>query len=177
MRRYKPLTGLRLGEPRTFSQLEEYFRLRWRVLREPLGYPRGAEKDDLDHAAFHVTARDRDDRLVGIGRVHFNDDDEAQIRFMATEPKRRRRGVGRAVAERLEQIAAKHGMKRIVLNARLEAVGFYECLGYTAVGPGPTLAPSVEHVRMEKSLVGSRKANEEATGSEERDSNRKRGAL
>lgn len=153
MRRYKPLTRLSVGEPRTFVQLEEYFRLRWRVLREPLGYPRGAEKDDLDHAAFHVTVRDRDDRLLGIGRLHFNDAEEAQIRFMATEPKRRRRGVGRTVIARLEEIAAKHGVKRIVLNARLDAVGFYERVGYRVVGAGPTLLGHVEHKRMEKELA------------------------
>lgn len=153
MRRYKQLTRLMVGEPRTFAQLEEYYRLRWRVLREPLGYGRGAEKDELDHAAFHVTVRDRDERLLGIGRLHFNDDDEAQIRFMATDPKRRRRGVGRTVIARLEEIASKHGKKRIVLNARLEAVGFYERVGYRVVGPGPTLLGHVEHKRMEKRLA------------------------
>lgn len=152
MRRYKPLTRLKLGEPRTIAQLDEYYRLRWRVLREPLGYPRGAERDDLDHAAFHVTVRDRDDRLLGIGRLHFNDDGEAQIRFMATDPRRRRRGVGRTVIARLEEIAAKHGKTRVVLNARLEAVGFYERVGYRVVGPGPTLLGHVEHQRMEKHL-------------------------
>lgn len=152
LRRYKQLTRLRIGEPRTPAQLEEYFRLRWRVLREPLGYARGAERDELDHAAFHVTARDRDDRLLGIGRLHFNDVAEAQIRYMATESKRRRRGVGRAVLARLEEIAAKHGVERIVLNARLDAVGFYERVGYRVVGPGPTLLGLVEHMRMEKQL-------------------------
>jgi ribosomal protein S18 acetylase RimI-like enzyme len=151
MRRYKPLTRLKVGEPRTFAQLDEYYRLRWRVLREPLGYPRGAERDDLDHAAFHVTVRDRDDRLLGIGRLHFNDAGEAQIRFMATDPRRRRRGVGRAVIARLEEIAAKNGKTRIVLNARLEAVGFYERLGYRVTGRGPTFG-QVEHQCMEKHI-------------------------
>ena len=153
MRRFKQLTRLKVGEPRTPAQLEEYFRLRWRVLREPLGLARGAERDELDHAAFHVTVRDRDDRLLGIGRLHFNDENEAQIRFMATEPKRRRRGVGRAVLARLEEIAAKHGKTRIVLHARLEAIGFYERVGYRVVGPGPTLLGRIEHKRMQKDLM------------------------
>lgn len=153
MRRYRQLTRLKIGEPRTPEQLEEYFRLRWRVLREPLGLPRGAERDDLDHAAFHVTVRDRDDRLLGIGRLHFNDEHEAQIRYMATEPKRRRRGVGRKVIARLEEIAAKHGVKRLVLNARLDAIAFYERVGYRIVGPGPLLLGQVEHKRMQKDLL------------------------
>ena len=40
----------------------------------------------------------------------------------------------------------------MVLNARLEAVGFYERLGYEVVGPGPTLYGQVEHKRMQKTL-------------------------
>ena len=142
-----------IDRPETSEQLEEYFELRWRILRAPWGQPRGSEQDDFDSTADHLTARDKNGRLVGIGRLHLNSEVEAQIRYMATEEACRGLGVGRAIIEKLEEIAHSHGVERIVLNARDTVVGFYEHLGYSGVGPGPTMFDSIRHSRMEKELL------------------------
>jgi membrane protease YdiL (CAAX protease family)/ribosomal protein S18 acetylase RimI-like enzyme len=140
------------GSPETSEEFEEYYDLRWRILREPWGQPRGSERDDLDPTSDHVTARDDAGRLVGVGRLHFNSEEEAQIRYMATEEDARGTGVGRAVVERLEAIARERGARRIFLNAREIAVGFYERLGYRVTGEGPTVFGVIKHSRMEKDL-------------------------
>ena len=144
--------GLRIAKPETPDQLEEYFDLRWRELRAPWNQPQGSERDELEESADHVTARDENGRLLGIGRLHLNRGAEAQIRYMATEEHARGRGVGRGVVKELERLARAHGARRIVLNARLSVVGFYEHLGYSVTGSGPTMFDEVDHVRMEKRL-------------------------
>ena len=143
---------LRIAKPETPEQWEEYFDLRWRILRAPWDQPRGSEKDEFDEIADHVTVRDQKGRLVGVGRLHLNNDDEAQIRYMATEEDCRGLGVGRAIIEKLEELARARGVERIVLNARDNVVGFYQHSGYSVIGPGPTMFGKIKHSKMEKRL-------------------------
>jgi predicted GNAT family N-acyltransferase len=143
---------LQIAKPETPEQFDEYFNLRWRILRAPWDQPRGSEKDEFDEAADHVTVRDPDGRLLGIGRLHLNNEKEAQIRYMATEEDCRGLGVGRAIIEKLEELASARGAERIVLNARDNVVGFYQRFGYSVIGPGPTLFGKVKHSKMERRL-------------------------
>lgn len=143
---------LTVNHPESPEEFEEYYDLRWRVLREPWGQPRGSEKDEFDPTADHVTARDKEGNLIGIGRLHLNNDREAQIRYMATEEDARGSGAGRVIIARLEVIARKSGVRRITLNARENIVGFYEHLGYRVTGEGPTMFHVIRHSKMEKEL-------------------------
>jgi len=144
---------LQISKPETPEQFKEYYDLRWRILRAPWDRLRGSEKDEFDETADHVTVRDENGRLLGIGRLHMNNAQEAQIRFMATEEFCRGFGIGRALMGRLEEIARDHGAERIVLNARAHVVGFYQRFGFAVTGPGPTLFDKVKHSRMEKQLL------------------------
>lgn len=143
---------LQIAKPETPEQLDEYFDLRWRILRAPWDQLRGSEKDEFDAVADHVTVRNQDGRLLGIGRLHLNSEEEAQIRYMAVEEDCRGFGVGRAIIRKLEALARARGAARIVLNARDDVVGFYQRCGYSVVGPGPTLFDKVKHSKMEKGL-------------------------
>ena len=71
---------LTVNHPESPEEFEEYYDLRWRVLRGPWSQPRGSEKDEFDPTADYVTVRDEDGKLIGIGRMHLNNDREAQIR-------------------------------------------------------------------------------------------------
>jgi GNAT superfamily N-acetyltransferase len=143
---------LRIGRPETAEELDEYFELRWRALRAPWGQPPGSERDEHEDAAHHVTAKLPSGQLAGIGRLHRTGAAEAQIRYMATEAQYRGRGVGGAILSRLEALARADGARRIVLNARDGAVGFYARRGYSVVGLGPTLFGRIMHSAMEKTL-------------------------
>ena len=143
---------LQIFKPETPEQWWEYFDLRWRVLRAPWDQPRGSEKDEFDEIADHVTVRDQEGRLLGVGRLHLNNEKEAQIRYMATGEDCRGLGVGRVIIRKLEELARARGVERIVLNARDNVVGFYLRFGYTVIGPGPTLFGKVKHSKMEKRL-------------------------
>ena len=143
---------LHISNPATPEEFEEYFELRWKLLRAPWNYPKGSERDNLEGSAHHVTARSSEGRLLGVGRLHLNSDAEAQIRFMAVAENAQGQGVGRAIVEHLEQLAIEHGVQRIMLNARDIAVGFYEKLGYVSLGPAEIVFEAVDHALMEKKL-------------------------
>lgn len=143
---------LKIAKPETPEQWEEYFNLRWRILRAPWDQPRESEKDEFEGVADHVTVREQNGRLVGVGRLHMNNEDEAQIRYMATEKDCRGLGVGRAIIEKLEELARMRGVLRIVLNARDNVVSFYQHFGYFVIGPGPIMFGKIKHSKMEKRL-------------------------
>ncbi len=138
--------------PATEEQFEQHLDMRWRLLRAPWGQPRGSEIDDQEESAEHVSALADDGRLVGVGRVHFVDEQTAQIRYMAVDEAWRRSGVGCAILRHLEDVARARGVQRIVLNARTQSASFYASCGYERVGKGHTLFGVIRHWRMSKRI-------------------------
>ncbi len=137
--------------PETENELAQMYRLRWRILRAPWGEPEGSEKDDIENDCFHVIAVDNN-KVIACGRLQFNNESEAQIRYMAVEPAYEGRGIGRQIVTMLEQHAAAHSRNNIVLDAREGAVGFYEKLGYRVTEKSYLLFGSIQHWRMHKKL-------------------------
>ena len=150
-------TSIHLIEPATAAQLEDYYALRWRELREPWGQPRGSERDDLEGVARHLAVTDDAGITIGVGRLHFNEADEAQIRYMATAGTHRGRGVGSAIIRKLESIAVDAGSTHILINARLNAVAFYQKLGYEIIGDGHVLYGTIHHKVMRRRLCSGAK--------------------
>ncbi|MGH9523873.1 MAG: GNAT family N-acetyltransferase, partial [Terriglobales bacterium] len=102
-------------EPRSAAEMDAYYDLRWRVLREPWQKTRGEERDEHEPEAIHLGAWCRD-RLVGVGRAHFVDSGTAQVRYMAVEEDWRGTGIGSEILRELEQRVCSSGAHRIVLN-------------------------------------------------------------
>ena len=136
--------------PQTTEEFERYRDLRWRILRAPWNQPKGSEVDELESKAFPIMVCEVDGIPVGVGRVHFNSETEAQIRSMAVEEEWRGKGIGSIVIKELEKIAIEKGAKKIILQARDNAVKFYERNGYKVVKPSHTLFGSIAHYLMEK---------------------------
>jgi len=146
----RPETGVEIREPRTDAEFERYYDLRWRILREPWTRQRESGRDELEDSAFHLTAW-RGERLIGVGRLHFNSSEEAQVRYMAVEEDCRGKGAGSAILRELERHAGERGAARIVLNARQGAVDFYRRHGYATTRHAGTLF-GIEHWEMQKTL-------------------------
>ena len=141
--------------PRSPQNAEEwsgYYDLRWRVLRAPWDQPRGSEKDDREEQSQHLMIADADSRPVAVGRLHYNDSSEAQVRYMAVEPGHRGHGLGGLILEEFERRAKATGRTSIVLNAREDAQRFYTRHGFAVTGPAETIFSAVHHVRMRKEL-------------------------
>lgn len=142
---------IRYRSPLAPGEFAEYFSFRWKQLREPLGLPRGSEKDSLEDTAFHIVAYDGLS-IIGVGRLHIEADGTARVRYMAVQDDWRHQGVGRSILGRLEQFAHDHQVRICWLLARETAVGFYKKNGYVARGACKSELSSVRHERMEKML-------------------------
>lgn len=143
---------IQLREPNTEEEFRLYYDLRWRVLREPWTQARESAQDEHERDAFHIMALQKGKLLVGVGRLHFNSPDEAQVRYMAVEQPHTGRGIGSLVLEALEENARRRGARQIVLNARESAVPFYTRHGYAVIDKTSTLFESLIHWHMRKEL-------------------------
>ena len=141
--------------PQSEAEWDNYFDLRWRVLRAPWHQARGSEKDDREAESEHLMIVGQDSRPLAVGRLHFNSLAVAQIRFMAVDPAAQGRGLGTAILQKLEQRARAAGATSIVLNSRDDARPFYQKHGFAVVGPAPTMFDAIKHVRMQKDLSAS----------------------
>ncbi|MGN7703116.1 GNAT family N-acetyltransferase [Cellulosimicrobium sp. 22601] len=124
--------------------------LRLAVFVDEQGVPVEEEIDDLDTAptTTHVLVRDREqeDLVVGTGRLLTDPahPGEVHVGRVAVSAAARGTGAGTAVMRALEGIAlAEHAtpgtdgrrLVRVLLSAQVQAIGFYERLGYTVSGP------------------------------------------
>ena len=141
---------MKISSPASHEDFEKYFELRWRVLRKPWNQPIGSEQDDLEKQSYHVMAMDEHNNVIGCGRLHFIDDNHAQIRYMAVAPDHEKQGIGKMILDKLEKYAAKKGANEITLHARENAVSFYLRAGYLLAGKSHLLFDSIQHFKMTK---------------------------
>jgi predicted GNAT family N-acyltransferase len=143
---------MRIIEPASPGDFQQYYELRWKILRAPWNQPRGSEQDSRDADSTHLMMIDNRDVALAVGRLHFNSIREAQVRYMAVAVEQQRRGYGSRMLQALEEKAATLGAACIVLDARETALGFYARHGYSAEGPGHMLYNCIGHIRMRKTL-------------------------
>jgi len=142
---------LQAQSPLSTEDWRDYYELRYQVLRAPLGQPPGSERDALEADSAHRLVRGSDGTVLAVGRLHRLADGWCQVRYMAVAEKARGQGLGAVVLQALEQQALTWGCVGITLNAREQAVGFYQHLGYQS---GRELEPlyGVPHQQMTKQL-------------------------
>ena len=138
--------------PASEEQLNSYYKLRFEVLRKPWGQPENTVRDEWEDQSLHVLMIDDTGNAIATGRLQYNSDKEGQIRSMAVAEKFRGAGLGTQVLKYLEQKAKEKYFSKIVLDARDNAVTFYEKNGYVIEGDSYTLFDVIPHFRMVKSL-------------------------
>lgn len=124
--------------------------LRFRVLREPLGYTPDDVVFPFEAEALHLLAV-RGDAVVGCVLFHPDGSDGGRLLQMAVEPGLQGQGLGRRLVQRLEADLADRGVRTVVLHARHHAIGFYERLGYACFG-APYEEVGMPHRNMQKAL-------------------------
>ncbi|MDW2138588.1 GNAT family N-acetyltransferase, partial [Vibrio sp. 2128(2023)] len=142
----------KLITPTTENQLNKYYQFRWQMLREPWRMPVGSERDEYDVVSHHRMIVDSRGRPMAIGRLYITPDNDGQIRYMAVKGNRRSKGMGSLVLVALESLARQEGAKRLVCNAREDAIAFYEKNGFERRGELTDERGPVRHQQMVKPL-------------------------
>ena len=159
----------------------KYYDCRYAVLRQPLGFARGAELLDDDNEALHSYV-EIENQVLSVGRAHLISDDSdgsaadhagpdatkcpgfgplkeknnrpaIQIRQMGTLPAARRKGFAAEVLANLETESRAHfGAKFGFLQARELAIPFYQSQGWQIIDDPYSIDGIGPHRSMMKQL-------------------------
>jgi GNAT superfamily N-acetyltransferase len=124
--------------------------MRFNILRKPLGLEfspedLAREKEDILIGCFE------EEKLEGCCLLTKLDAATVKLRQMAVTSGLQGKGIGRVLLIFAENIARDRGYKKITMNARKNATGFYEKLGYNVVGD-EFIEVTLPHFKMEKEL-------------------------
>ena len=119
---------------------EEVFVVEQQVSREE-------EWDDLDAVSHHVLARDSGGNPIGTGRLA----PDHKIGRMAVLKEWRGRGVGAALLRVLVERARELRFPEVHMNAQVDAIGFYQKLGFTVYGD-EFIEANIRHRSMQMTL-------------------------
>ena len=108
-------------------------KLRYEILRRPLGLELSTKDVAVDDKEFHIAAFDNGN-AVGCVLLRPINTDVIKLRQMAVSDECQGQGVGAKLVRYAEELAAVRGFKIMETHARTFAKGFYEKLGYTAEG-------------------------------------------
>jgi ribosomal protein S18 acetylase RimI-like enzyme len=144
---------MKIITPVTAADFEQYYRLRYEVLRAPWQQAPGSEKAADDATATHVLMLNDAGTAVGVCRLHLPTPAEAQIRFMAIQPDYQGQGLGKKLLQYAEDKAREQGASYITLQARENALAFYRSCGYTVLAKTHLLFGVIQHYQMRKELT------------------------
>ena len=125
--------------------------VRTEVFCREQGYPEDEEFDDIDACSYHITAYD-DGKPIAAGRMYFDENRIMHLGRIAVVKRLRGTGVGKRIVE--EMILKAEAMKPagFELSAQSRAMGFYEKLGFTALGE-EYMDGHVPHIRMQRRFL------------------------
>jgi GNAT superfamily N-acetyltransferase len=137
--------------PKNEVEWEQYYDLRYRILRQPWNQPQGSERNEGDETGLHFALYENE-ILKAIARLDINDEKSAQVRFMAVETEIQRKGYGKQVMLAIENYCKTKNISEIILHAREIAIPFYESLGYQLVEKSHLLFDEIQHFLMIKKI-------------------------
>lgn len=138
--------------PTNDQEWQIYYDLRYRVLREPLGQPRGSEQNEGDVTGQHFAYWENGE-LLAIARLDKDVNEGVyQVRFVAVEFNQQGKGLGKLIMLAIEETVRENGGNKLILHARENALEFYKSLGYKMVEKSYLLFDQIQHYFMIKEL-------------------------
>jgi len=138
--------------PTTLEDFKAYYALRYQVLREPWGHPKGTEKDDYEPISEHFMAVNEQGDVVGVVKLYEKAGRAGHVSHLAVAPECQHKGIGHLLLQTVEQRARAHGFRTIGMMARLTSTVYFEKYGFHIVGiPTPHFG-TIHLVWMEKAL-------------------------
>lgn len=139
--------------PKTKEEFKEYYAVRYQVLREPYGQPKGTEKDDFEPISDHFMAvDDHTGAVVGVAKLFEKAPGVANVSHLAVAKNYLRQGIGRKLIGAVEETARQKGYRTIGTMSRLTSTAFFEKFGYRVAGLPAIHFGTIHLVWMEKKL-------------------------
>jgi len=129
------------------GEYQAALRIRRIVFVEEQGGPLEDEPDAQDPGAHHFVMVE-DGEIIGAARIYRLAEGVAKIGRVCVLAEHRGRGLGMVLMRELLRHARPLGAERVVLDAQTHALGFYQRLGFHAVGE-EFLDAGIPHRRME----------------------------
>ena len=140
---------MNIRTPTTEKEWEDYYDLRYRILRKPLGKPIGSEKNEGDKSGKHFALYSHN-QLKAIARLDQAGREISQVRFVAVEENTQGQGFGKKIMRAVEFDSKKSGNQKMILQARENALEFYLKLDYKVIKKTHLLFDQVQHYLLEK---------------------------
>lgn len=134
----------------TKEQLEDAFQVRKTVFVKEQGVAEEVELDEYEEICDHVIVYD-ENMPVGTGRMRVVDE-MAKLERICVLASHRMHSLGKTIMNELEEIAIEKGLKQAKLNGQVQAIPFYEKLGYETAST-VFLEENIPHVKMVKDLA------------------------
>ena len=121
--------------PKTRDDFKAYYALRYKVLREPFGYPKGTEKDDYEPISEHFMAVTERGEVVGVVKLFEKAAGVGHVSHLAVASEYQHKGVGHLLLQAVEQRARERGFKILGTTARTTAARYRICGSTRGLGP------------------------------------------
>ncbi|MBK7854585.1 MAG: GNAT family N-acetyltransferase [Bacteroidetes bacterium] len=153
IKQYNTSHGIfKTAHPQTETEFQNYFDLRYRILRQPWNQPRGTERDVNENERHHFILVNHKDEIAGVCCLQKNSETEMQLRYMAIDNAYSGKQLGNYLMMAAEEKAIALSMKTVFLQARENAVNFYKRNGYHIIEKTFLLFDSIQHFSMVKKL-------------------------
>lgn len=133
-------------------EYDETIRLRYKILREPLGLDFTEEQLSAEFMDIHLAAYDEQWILRGCLVLTPKGEKVLKMRQVAVDSPVQSQGIGSLLVKASEACARANGYGKMELSARDTAVPFYERLDYTKVGD-MFVEVNIPHFKMVKDLL------------------------
>jgi predicted GNAT family N-acyltransferase len=138
---------LEVKQVTTKEQLDDAFAVRRTVFVNEQQVPEEEEIDQYEDEATHVVLYDNEEP-IGAARVRVLDG-IGKLERICVLSSGRKKGAGKLIVNKLEEIAASQGVSKLKLNSQTHAIPFYERLGYETVSD-VFMDAGIPHVTMIK---------------------------
>jgi predicted GNAT family N-acyltransferase len=126
-------------------QREDARRIRYDVFVIEQKVPVELEWDEMDAVSLHAVVYDEDGAPIGTGRLL----PDGHIGRMAVHSTARGRGIGGVILQALMDEARARGDRAVILNAQIQAEGFYQRFGFERCGP-EFMEAGIPHIEMRR---------------------------
>ena len=117
------------------TRYDELVQLRYKILLEPLGLKFLDMHRNKEANYLHIGCIEQlDDKLVGGLILAPIDNETIRLMQVAVETRYQGEGIGRELVKYAEKRAKEAGFGKIIMNAMLSVVTFYEKMGYIQEG-------------------------------------------